>query len=376
MQYERYMDMSKSNVIIALRTNDKANMALSSFIHALYELESYAVARLVPKENKAPTVVLLAPSIEPDHECLYEVELPFAEDLRSYRFPSLDKVLTVSGKELKKHRNLPSADLLDAMSQYVDQMDLSTLSTDDDGQPFEYMPIDETFSPVLHRVNQVIRQRAVHPDEPLPPVPEILIKYSQPPAELTQKAKSSLEMILKAANIKKVPPKARSRRRKDAPKPLSGLDVSALLQSKDKASNGGRSARRISPENAIPDFKQILEALNHDDEPQIEDVYAIYDQLAQIIKDYIRHSVGTSGYGRIIETLQVLREECVDVEHVDWFNPFLRGLKTEILGEELGGDRKEMWFMIRKNKVRLISKNEVKESDVSPEDAAAFLSFR
>lgn len=131
--YERYLDMSKTHVIIAQRTNDKANMALSSFIHALYELESFAVARLVPKENKAPTLVLLAPSIEPDLECLYEVELPFAEDTRSYRFPPLDKIMTVSGKELKQHRNLPNDALMDAMSDYVDKMDLSTFGQDDDG---------------------------------------------------------------------------------------------------------------------------------------------------------------------------------------------------------------------------------------------------
>lgn len=131
--YERYLDMSKTHVIVAQRTNDKANMALSSFIHALYELESYAVARLVPKENKQPTLVLLAPNIEPDMECLYEVELPFAEDLRSYRFPPLDKIVTVSGKELKQHRNLPNDGLMQAMSDYVDKMDLSTFGEDDGG---------------------------------------------------------------------------------------------------------------------------------------------------------------------------------------------------------------------------------------------------
>lgn len=125
--------MSKTNVIIAQRTNEKAIMALSSFIRALYELETYAVARLVPKDGKSPTMVLLAPSIDADAECLFEVELPFAEDLRSYRFPALDKIVTVSGKELKQHRFLPGDDLMDAMSDYVDAMDLSKFGEDDEG---------------------------------------------------------------------------------------------------------------------------------------------------------------------------------------------------------------------------------------------------
>ena len=125
--------MSKTNVIIAMRTNEKAIMALSSFVHALYELDTYAVARLVAKDGKHPIMVLLAPVIDSDYECLFEVELPFAEDLRSYRFPALDKIVTMSGKEIKQHRFLPSDGLMDAMSDYVDSMDLSKAGVDEDG---------------------------------------------------------------------------------------------------------------------------------------------------------------------------------------------------------------------------------------------------
>ncbi len=127
------MEMSVSCTIIAQKTNSKAIIALSSLIHALFELESYAVARLVTKADREPLIVLLAPSIEVDYECLLDVQLPFAEDVRSYRFPPLDKVVTVSGKEIKEHRNLPSDALKDAMSDYVNRMDLSTFGKDDQG---------------------------------------------------------------------------------------------------------------------------------------------------------------------------------------------------------------------------------------------------
>ena len=133
LQYERYMGMSVSCVVIAQKTNSKAIMALSSLIHALFELESYAVARLVPKSDKEPVITLLAPSIEVDYECLLDVQLPFAEDLRSYRYPPLDKVITVSGKEITEHRNLPNDALSAAISDYVDCMDLSTFGSDDEG---------------------------------------------------------------------------------------------------------------------------------------------------------------------------------------------------------------------------------------------------
>lgn len=125
------MHMSTTNIIIAQRANDKAALALSSFIHALFELESYAVARMVLKENKPPVIVVLAPSIEPDYECLLEAQLPFAEDVRTYRFHPLDRVVTVSGKVVTQHRNLPSDDLLNAMDKYVKSMELT--DTDENG---------------------------------------------------------------------------------------------------------------------------------------------------------------------------------------------------------------------------------------------------
>ena len=125
--------MSVSNVIIAQRTNTKAIIALSSLNHALYELESYVVARLVTKDDRPPLQVLLAPSVEANYECLLEVQLPFAEDVRPHKFAPLDRIVTISGKVLKEHRNLPNPDLYDAMSAYVDDMDLSTFGKDEEG---------------------------------------------------------------------------------------------------------------------------------------------------------------------------------------------------------------------------------------------------
>jgi ATP-dependent DNA helicase 2 subunit 2 len=121
------MNMSNTNVIIGQKTNDKAILALSSIVHALFELECYAIGRLVVKPGKSPMLVVLAPSIKPDFECLLEIQLPFAEDVRSYRFPPLDKIVTVSGRVVKEHRNLPSDNLISAMSKYVDRMELSEL---------------------------------------------------------------------------------------------------------------------------------------------------------------------------------------------------------------------------------------------------------
>lgn len=366
--YEHYMDMSRTSMTVAQKTNDKAAMALSSFIHALYELESYAVSRLVVKDNKEPRIVLLAPNIEPDFECLYDVELPFAEDFRSYKFPPLDRVVTVSGKSLQVHRNLPSDDLQDAMNAYVDSMDLSTFGKDDEGEPTEYMALDETFSPMLHRLNQVIKHRAIHPDSEPPPPPDILLKYSQPPEDLMAGAKSALNKVIKAGDVKKVPPKARGKRfgRKDGTKPISELDINALLASDPK-----RKTRRIDPKNAIPEFKQVFASST-----DIDQIHDAFQQMQKIIHDWIRHSVGSFGYGRAVEGIRAIRDKAEEFEDPSLFNDILRDLKTKILGDALGGDRREMWYLVRSNRLGLISESDTERSEVTADEAKQFLSLK
>jgi ATP-dependent DNA helicase 2 subunit 2 len=125
--------MGEACAILPRNSSEKDELALSALIHTLYEVESYAVARLVLKDDKDPQLVLLMPCIEPEFECLYEVPLPFAEDIRSYQFPPLDKVLTITGAVLTKHRLLPGDELNQAMSNYVDAMDLSKADLDDTG---------------------------------------------------------------------------------------------------------------------------------------------------------------------------------------------------------------------------------------------------
>jgi len=125
--------MDKSHLVIAQRNNDKAILALSSLIHALHELDSHAVARLVVKTNKEPELVLLSYEINQEYECLYENSLPFHEDVRSYKFPPLDRIVTVSGKTLTVHRNLPDEQLQQAMDDVVEMMDLSEFDRDAEG---------------------------------------------------------------------------------------------------------------------------------------------------------------------------------------------------------------------------------------------------
>lgn len=84
-KYQRYFSMSSTNIVVGGKGNPKAAMALSSLIHALFELESYALARLVKKKDAQPLMVMLAPSIEADYECLIDVEVLALQYRKSFQ---------------------------------------------------------------------------------------------------------------------------------------------------------------------------------------------------------------------------------------------------------------------------------------------------
>lgn len=375
MQSLRFFHMSETNMIVPNPVNTKAAMALSSLIHALFECESYAIARYVRKDGSHPLLLLLMPSIEENYECLFDVELPFAEDLRHYKFPPLDRVVLVSGKSLTQHRNLPSEPLQDAMDSFVDAMDLSEFDKDDEGNPTEYAAIEDTYSPVLNHINNAIKIHAINPTDPIPEPYEILTKYSNPPAELVQKAQEHLAAVKKAADVKPVPKKTKygRGRKKEADKPQSGLDVDALLR------DPTQKRPQITAENAIPEFKQQINTIfETSDGSSTVEVAArdLASQMATHIESYISNSVGDSGYGRAIEALRVMREELNDLDEPVVYNDVLRRLKGKIFDGELGGERKEMWYRIRVNKVGMVDKRTQELADVDEEEAREFMAMR
>jgi ATP-dependent DNA helicase 2 subunit 2 len=303
------------------------------------------------------------PYLEGEVEALVDVDLPFEEDMRRYKFPPLDKKFTISGKVITEHRDLPSRDLMHAMSDYVDAMDLSTFGRDDDGNPTEYMKFEDTFSPIMHRINQIIRWRATtNAYEKLPDPPQILTKYSAPPADLITQAERQLDALKKAGDVKRVPPKEKGRgkrRREDRDKPLSGLDVDELLGNPKKV--------KIDSQNLIPSFKQALAATD-----DLDAIQAAADEMGKSIKTYISSSVGESGYGRALEAIRVMRDELTELEEPEIYNAFIRDLKKEILGGELKGDRREMWWRIKGSRYGLIDRKRSFASDVTEDEATEF----
>jgi len=101
----------------------------------------------------------------------------------------------------------------------------------------------------------------------------------------------------------------------------------------------------------------------------IETIHSAVKQLCAIVESQIKNSLSDANYGRVVEALGTMRDELVDYEEPALYNDFLRSLKSKILSEELGGDRRELWWLLRRSKVGLIDKVTSDRSEATEEEA-------
>ena len=170
MQIIGFVERSKINraqflggtdVVLPDDGDNVAATAMSALIHAMQENDVYAIARYVVKDHKGPRPVCLSPYTERSEngrtlECLVLNTLPFADDLRPFRFKSLSEV------ELSKEQE-SAADAL------IDAMDLSIASTDGG----EALVPRLTYNPTLQYFYASLSARARDPDAVIVP-PEAL----------------------------------------------------------------------------------------------------------------------------------------------------------------------------------------------------------
>jgi ATP-dependent DNA helicase 2 subunit 2 len=139
-----------------------------------------------------------------------------------------------------------------------------------------------------------------------------------------------MNALIKKADIKKVPPKVKGKRKRETVKPISGLDVDALL--------GQAKRSKISPDNAIPEFKQALGAAT-----EVKAIEEATKQMGEIVCNLVRESFADINYDRAAASMGVMREELIALEEPELYNKFLRDLKKKIHNKELNGDRLDVW---------------------------------
>ncbi|KAK7458656.1 hypothetical protein BaRGS_00039108, partial [Batillaria attramentaria] len=186
--------------ITAEKGDEAAAVALSALINALYETNCVAIARRVYQARSAPRIGCLIPHIKAGYECLYWMELPFSEDLRTFTFGSLPlKEDTTTNKKYA-----PTADQLSAVDKLITSMDLSTALEDEDGEKTEAVKPKLTFNPYFQRVYQCLQHRALNPDDPLPELAPMIARCLQRPQVIEATCQADLEQVKKVFKLETV----------------------------------------------------------------------------------------------------------------------------------------------------------------------------
>lgn len=73
--------------------------------------------------------------------------MPFKEEIANWSFPSLDRIHTVTGKEVTEHRLLPKKDLLHSMDDFVDSMMLPVYANEEEPKAEEMSEAGEAPNP-------------------------------------------------------------------------------------------------------------------------------------------------------------------------------------------------------------------------------------
>ncbi|KAG8520987.1 X-ray repair cross-complementing protein 5, partial [Galemys pyrenaicus] len=170
--------------VFAAKEDQAAAVALSSLIHALDELDMVAVVRYAYDRRANPQVGVAFPYIKETYECLVYVQLPFMEDLRQYMFSSL--------KNNKKYT--PTEAQLSAVDALIDSMSLVKKDEEEDTIE-DLFPTTKIPNPQFQRLFQCLLHRALHPQEPLPPIQQHILNMLDPPVEVTAKCQIPLSKI-------------------------------------------------------------------------------------------------------------------------------------------------------------------------------------
>ncbi|KAJ4457638.1 putative X-ray repair cross-complementing protein 5 [Paratrimastix pyriformis] len=152
-----------------------------------------AIVRYIKRAGAAPHLACLIPHIKYDYHAFHIVQLPFAEDVRNYTFPSF--------ASLKKHQPTPAQ--LAAVDELLTKMDLMQAALDEDGQPMEAIKPRFTYHPVLQHFYQCLQQRALRPDEPLAALDPFIERYVNPDSEVLRRAEDALNAFKAAFPLHK-----------------------------------------------------------------------------------------------------------------------------------------------------------------------------
>ncbi|XP_075862038.1 X-ray repair cross-complementing protein 5 [Microcebus murinus] len=346
--------------VFAAKNDEAAAVALSSLIHALDELDMVAIVRYAYDKRANPQVGVAFPYIKEAYECLVYVQLPFMEDLRQYMFSSL--------KNNKKYT--PTEAQLSAVDALIDSMSL--VKKDEEKDTIEDLfPTTKIPNPQFQRLFQCLLHRALHPQEPLPPIQQHVLNMLDPPTEVTANCQIPL------SKIKTLFPLTEAIKKKDQ---VTAQDIfqdnheDGPTAKKCKTEEGEAhfsvsslaegSVTRVGSVNPAENFRVLVRQKD-----------ASFEEVSQQLINHIEQFLDTNEtpyFMKSMDCIKAFREEAIQFSEEQRFNSFLKALQEKVETKQLN----HFWEIVIQDGITLISKDEAPGSSVTAEEAKKFLASK
>lgn len=350
----------KTSYIVARKGDQAAGAAVSALVQALKKSKMVAIVRYGFSDKSAPRMGFLSPRIKERYECLVFIQLPYMEDLRRFTFLPLD-----ANKD-----NVPTEIQLNVCDDLIAAMDLTAV--DIDGEPEELFKSSQTSNPFLQRFYQCIQHRAMHPKDPLPPVPKHMEDAIKTPKAVMEFAEPVLDKIASLFPLEEVTPvKAPTSQDNGVVLPSDGLKgptansdepVPKRARTEDisMANLAATATTKVGVVNPVEDFKKLLAGKE-------ESYSEVCCQLEEVVLKLFKDAMGRAAHSKAVRCLRAYREAALEKASPDTFNGFIKQLKSLYCEDE--GD---VWSLLVKEAVLPIGKKECERSTLQDDEVEQF----
>ncbi|MFT7807995.1 X-ray repair cross-complementing protein 5 isoform X1 [Arapaima gigas] len=351
IQQHQFMGSQVVNVFAA-KDDKHASVALSALIRALDELQMVAIVRYVYDRRSNPQVGAAFPCIKEKYECLAYVQLPFAEDLRLFGFPSLEN----------NKKFTASAEQLSAVDSLIDSMML--VEEDAEGQR-DIFKVNHIPNPQFQRLFQCLHHRALNPKAPLPPIEPWLQAALERPQAVSARCHAPLQELKKKFPLTLIVQKKEQKTSADVFGKGNDEEPEAKKAREDEGefsvASTSQSVTTVGSVNPDKDFRALIRQKN-----------IPFDQVCQQLTFRMKQLLSARNphyYSKCLSSLHAFREESVKVTNAELYNNYLQFLKKSVPD----GGLQDFWELLVRDGVTLISKDEVEGSTVTKEEASQFM---
>ncbi|XP_063234073.1 X-ray repair cross-complementing protein 5-like isoform X2 [Bacillus rossius redtenbacheri] len=322
------------------QAGSQAGEAMSALVLALQELDMVAIARKVYNAGNAPVMGVLFPKSSPSSQVLVFAQLPFSEDMREFVFPPLPRPAGDADEETT------------AVDQLIDAMFL-------EGDALEPRRLVD---PLRQHWYSCLAQRALHPDQPPPPLAAHLGASLSCPLAAHERLADTLARRLTALfPLEEAAARPSRRGARDVFKRQVGEDSQPLAEGELKPllEQLSRDVVQVGTLSPADDFLALLK--------QGEPFPSVCQQMAGVIEKLVTCSFGTDDYGKAVEAARALRTKCRELNPQP-YNEWLPRLRKKL--EE--SHKAAFLELLRAGQLGPISSEEHPGSTVSVPEAGRF----